>query len=349
MNNYNVQKNKARNNYRAFIRYDDKRLTKTFKTKTEAVAWARKTIADLEDNNYRVDATNFGQVIDQYFELIDPIKPIGQSKRVSINTVKKHLGHYQLKDSDQKVLQQFIIHRRKNDGVAASTARQDISYIGTVYKAAEALMNLKPRVAEHKAAMEYLKSLDVIAQSDERDRRVSDEEIALIVDDYEGGKGRMPLADWIEFAVNTAMRMGEIASLRWDDLSKDGTSIIIRQRKHPKKKRDQKVPLLPAARKVIARQERKGSKIFKDSPESIGQMFKKSADKAGIEDVRFHDLRHEGTSRLFDHGFDSMVVAVFTGHRDVNMLRRYTHMNAQRILEMAEQPRRVEPPLLVAV
>jgi hypothetical protein len=51
--------------------------------------------------------------------------------------------------------------------------------------------------------------------------------------------------------------------------------------------------------------------------------------RAGIEDLRFHDLRHEATTRLFEKGLNIMEVASITGHKDLRMLRRYTHLKAE--------------------
>ena len=49
----------------------------------------------------------------------------------------------------------------------------------------------------------------------------------------------------------------------------------------------------------------------------------------GIEGLRFHDLRHEATSRFFEKGLNIMEVASITGHKDLRMLRRYTHLKAE--------------------
>ncbi|HSH29130.1 MAG TPA: tyrosine-type recombinase/integrase [Thiohalobacter sp.] len=55
--------------------------------------------------------------------------------------------------------------------------------------------------------------------------------------------------------------------------------------------------------------------------------------QAGLSDLRFHDLRHEATSRLFEKGFNIMEVASITGHQYLKMLKRYTHMDARRLAE----------------
>lgn len=65
----------------------------------------------------------------------------------------------------------------------------------------------------------------------------------------------------------------------------------------------------------------------------IGQMsvihsFANACSKAGITGLRFHDLRHEATSRLFERGFGIQQVAAITGHKTLQMLKRYTHLRA---------------------
>ncbi|MHB1580757.1 MAG: site-specific integrase [Acidithiobacillus sp.] len=63
--------------------------------------------------------------------------------------------------------------------------------------------------------------------------------------------------------------------------------------------------------------------------DSITQAFDRARKRAGIEDLRFHDLRHEATSRLFEKGFNPMEVSAITGHKTLQMLKRYTHLRAE--------------------
>ena len=57
--------------------------------------------------------------------------------------------------------------------------------------------------------------------------------------------------------------------------------------------------------------------------------FKRARDRAGIADLRFHDLRHTATTRLFERGLGIMEVASITGHEDLRMLKRYTHIKPE--------------------
>tara|TARA_Y100001934_G_scaffold206423_1_gene244092 strand:+ start:34 stop:306 length:273 start_codon:yes stop_codon:yes gene_type:complete len=57
--------------------------------------------------------------------------------------------------------------------------------------------------------------------------------------------------------------------------------------------------------------------------------WRRACCRAGISDLRFHDLRHEATSRFFEKGLNLMEVAAITGHKDLRMLQRYTHLRAE--------------------
>jgi integrase len=145
-------------------------------------------------------------------------------------------------------------------------------------------------------------------------------------------------------AVATAMRLGEIVGLQWENLDEATRTIIIRERKHPTKKatNHQKVPLpfvtctvgsqLIDPLQIMLRQPsawaRKG-RIFPHAAQSVWRAFQRATDDTGIVDLRFHDLRHDGAPRLFEAGSSIEQLALVTGHRDWNMLRRYTQLGAE--------------------
>ena len=63
--------------------------------------------------------------------------------------------------------------------------------------------------------------------------------------------------------------------------------------------------------------------------EAVKRSYMRAIRQAGIEDLRFHDLRHEATTRLFEKGLNTVEVASITGRKDLRMLRRYTHRKAE--------------------
>ncbi|WP_312065064.1 tyrosine-type recombinase/integrase [Brevundimonas sp.] len=115
--------------------------------------------------------------------------------------------------------------------------------------------------------------------------------------------------------------------------------LTIRDRKDPRTKsgNDQRIPLLsvsgfdPVAIIEEQRLTRTNSelRIFPFNHRSAGTAFSRACRDLGIVDLHFHDLRHEGTSRLFEAGFQIPQVALVTGHKDWKMLRRYTHLRPE--------------------
>ena len=74
-------------------------------------------------------------------------------------------------------------------------------------------------------------------------------------------------------------------------------------------------------------------KVWNIGPDAISQDFARACQNAGISGLHFHDFRHEATSRLFEKGFDTMEVSTITGHKTLQMLKRYTHLRAEDLAE----------------
>jgi Phage integrase family. len=70
-------------------------------------------------------------------------------------------------------------------------------------------------------------------------------------------------------------------------------------------------------------------RVFDTTYEAIHLSFARACKRAAIEDLRFHDLRHEATSRFFEKGLNPVQVAAITGHKTLQMLKRYTHLKAE--------------------
>jgi integrase len=131
------------------------------------------------------------------------------------------------------------------------------------------------------------------------------------------------------------MRQDEISRLRWEDADLAKRVAVIRNRKHPRDKsgNDQTIALVADAGwdpilLVLEQAERTGrhGRIFPYDGRSVGAAFRRACRELGINDLRFHDLRHETASRLFEAGYQIPEVALVTGHRDWKMLRRYTNL-----------------------
>jgi len=131
----------------------------------------------------------------------------------------------------------------------------------------------------------------------------------------------------VSLAIETGMRRSEIINMRWPDIKFKSRTLQI-----PKTKTGvpRTIPLtLKAVRIFNSLQRNINGVVFDISADSVSHAFKRACKRAGIDDLRFHDLRHEAVTRFFEMGLNVMEVAAISGHRDLRMLQRYTHLKAE--------------------
>ena len=144
----------------------------------------------------------------------------------------------------------------------------------------------------------------------------------------------------IRLALYTGMRRGELLSARWQHFDPEKRTLLIPLTKngHPRK-----VPLDGAALAVIDRLPRSDDgRLLPLSDEAVKLAWKRLIKRARIVDLHFHDLRHEAISHFFERGLSVPEVALISGHKDVRMLFRYTHLKpedvAARLASTEKQP-----------
>ena len=134
----------------------------------------------------------------------------------------------------------------------------------------------------------------------------------------------------IEFAIETAMRRSEILSLRWENIDREYTMATLRDTKNGLKR---EVPLTKKAKQVIRSLPEQGEYVFPASDCAVRHAWERLVRRAGIKNLRFHDLRHEAVSRFFELGLSVPEVALISGHKDYRMLARYTHLETCKVLQ----------------
>ena len=131
-------------------------------------------------------------------------------------------------------------------------------------------------------------------------------------------------------AVETAMRRGELLSLTWSNLDLDEQLAYLPETKNGEKRT---VPLSPVAQDILNSLPRSAQKVFPTSANAVRLAWERVKRRARIADLRFHDLRHEAISRLFEAGLSLPEVALISGHKDPRMLLRYTHLTAKSVVK----------------
>ena len=142
-------------------------------------------------------------------------------------------------------------------------------------------------------------------------------------------KQKNPLiAPIIIFAVETGMRRSEMLELRWFDINKDKRTAKLINTKNGE---DRIVPLTRNAFEVLQTLEQDKEVVFPITANCLQLAWRRVKKNADIDDLRFHDLRHEAISRFFEHGLTVPEVALISGHKDIRQLFRYTHLMPQKI------------------
>lgn len=167
-----------------------------------------------------------------------------------------------------------------------------------------------------------------------RDRRFTAREERQIFR-YAYGHVNPELYSIIILALESAMRQGEILNLRWEHINLKTRIVHLLETKNGTK-RD--VPLSVKARDALIRMEvQTKGKVFNYTSQGLKSTWRFMRIKLGIEDLHFHDMRHEAVSRLFELGtLDMMEIAAISGHKSLSMLKRYTHLKANKLVRKLE-------------
>jgi integrase len=341
--------------WRAQVRRKGRYLSQTFKRNTAAQEWARaiETRIDRGETPTRMDrleappptakirANTFGQLIDLH---VQDMKGVGRaprrSKDATLQALNAQLGGLRLDELTRERFIQFGRDRARR-GAGPVTVNIDFSYIRLVISHAAAVHGVAVSPEPVELARIALKRLGIIGKSRARERRPTANELERLIGYLDANPRQLiPMGRIVRFAVATAMRQDEITRVRWADIDAEGRTIIVRDRKDPRDKtgNDQKTPLLDAtgfdAWALIEEQKSVAGRddcVFPYNGRSIGAAFRRACRELGIDDLHFHDLRHEAASRLFEAGLSIEQVALVTGHKDWKMLKRYTHLRPEHL------------------
>lgn len=294
---------------------------KTFETKTRAETWVRQVEGAMDQGLFvsvgEAEHTTLAEVMDRYDREVVPRMKAPRQIRSCARLLKHSLGHYTLAALSAQVLAGY--RDRRLATVGRQTVRHDLSLISRILNTAMKDWGIYLPHGNPVARMR------VPAMPPARARRlVGDEEFRLRAAAARYGGEIGPI---LCFAIETAMRRGEIAAMQWAHLDRRARVLRIPDTKTGEPRR---VPLSSAALAVLDELPRRmDGRVWTLRPDSISQAFERVRKAAGIDGLTFHDLRHEATSRLFEKGLNPMEVAAITGHKTLQMLKRYTHLRAE--------------------
>jgi integrase len=306
------------------------RESKTFRKKEFARTYGTKRVRELENpDSAQQKSVPLYVLLDKFMEEPDLWDKAGRTKQYVIKLLRDceivKIESNKLRTSD------LIQHckDRKAAGAGGATIYHDIAYLRAIMKRAKPVFDIVANFQIFEEAVPVLIDMGLIGKSQKRTRRPTSEELERLKIGLKkreshrpNGKTRIPFTDILEFSILTCMRVGEVCKLRWEDLNQEHKTILVRDRKDPRKKQGNHmiVPLLGESFDIALKQQNTNSLIFPYNPRSVSAGFQRVRNDLGIKDLRYHDLRREGASRLFEKGYSIEEVAQVTGHRNLNIL-----------------------------
>ncbi|NIE67431.1 site-specific integrase [Burkholderia sp. Ax-1719] len=302
---------------------------RTFDRRPAAQAWLDRRERELAEPGARESVKQedpvLADVIDRYIR--ESKRDLGRTKKQVLGAIKAApIG--QLRCSQLK--SQSYVSFAQGLKVQPQTVENYMSHLSPVVTVARPAWGYPIDDKEFSDARVVLKQLGQVGKSKQRDRRPTPDELDRILRHYEEmdqrERAEIPMQKIIVFAMFSTRRQEEITTIEWSDYERD--RVLVRDMKHPGQKvgNDTWCDLPPEAARVVDSIPKGKGPIFPFNHRSISASFTRACSFLGIEDLHFHDLRHEGTSRLFEMGGNIPHVAAVTGHRTWNSLKRYTHL-----------------------
>lgn len=305
--------------------------SKTFDRKIDAEQWTRDIENEMDRGVFvsrkEAESTTLYEALDRFIdEYIPNLKMVANETRRAKAIQKREIANLYMATIRTKHIAEFI-KEREGEGVKPNTIRLDLAILSRLFEVAatdwgmESLSNPVKRARKPKLNGGRTRRLQPAQHKDEK----SEEERLL----NECGTRFRPV---VQFAIETAMRRSEIANLRWENVDLKNRTAYLGETKNQS---ERTVPLSPTAIDILKTIPRRISgTVFGMSENAITIAMRRARDNAKLKDLTFHDLRHEATSRLFENtDLDLLEIAEITGHKNLQMLKRYTHLRSERLAD----------------
>jgi integrase len=310
------------------------RESQTFDRRQAAVAWSVRREEELRKPGAlgrKIDDPKLADVIDRY--VAESEKQIGRTKAQVLRKIKTfdvaELRCREITSADLISMAQAL-------PVTPQTRMNYMSHLAAVFAVARPMWGYPLDQQAIKDAFTVAKRMGVTSKGASRDRRPTIEELDRLMDHFADIKTRrpstLPMQRIIPFAIFSTRRQEEIVRILWADYQPPdhghSARVMVRDMKNPGDKIGNNVwcDLPSEASAYIEAMPRSDDRIFPYSTDGISAAFTRACQVLGIEDLHFHDLRHEGVSRLFEIGWNIPQVATVSGHRSSTSLKRYSHL-----------------------
>jgi integrase len=328
--------------WRAFVRVKGfPAQTKVFRLKSEAKEWAEQEEANLKAGKYVPSSSRtVDELIQKYRDDVLAFrKNNGGNQRFLLNWWSDKIGNLKVQEVTPQLLDAMRNRLRRSKNKAGrihspANVNRYFSLISAVFRSAV----LWGWIRENP-----MRDITKIPETPGRTRFLSREECRDLLDACK--KSRQPLLyEIVLLTLSTGGRRGEIMSLMWEDVDFENRFITFRQTKNGE---DRNVPLSSEMFALLEARRKPKGKLYPSNGSRypsrdkqyfcVRHAFSTVCKKVGLENFRFHDLRHTAASYLAMSGASLLDIAEILGHKSLSMTRRYAHLTQSHLHEAVER------------
>jgi|ETNmetMinimDraft_18_1059904.scaffolds.fasta_scaffold02115_6 integrase len=302
-------------------------VTKTFTSREAAKSWTKATEIRMERGEFNPDSSiTVEELIKRYAKEVVPKQSGSNPALYRCNTLRRMLGKHRVAELTPAILASYRDERLQT--IQPNSLRREFGLLSAAINTA--VIDWGISIPSNPVQFVRVPKFD-----DRRDRRLEDGEEEKLLNTAPPQYQR-----YIIVALETAMRRGELLRMRKSHIDFGKRTLLIPVTKNDKPRT---IPLSTRAIKAIKDQLQifsdpnvisieRDPLVFSFSLRMFRRTFDRIREKLHMKDWKPHDLRHEATSRLFEKGLNIMEVASITGHEDLKMLKRYTHIKPESLV-----------------
>jgi len=298
---------------------------RTFFNLRDAKLWARKVERDVDlgIQDIKPVLVTIGEAFNRYLIEVTPRKKSAAIEQYRIQAWLLHpLSRRILGDLK---LSHLAVWRDEqiNKGYSANTIRLHLAVLSHLYT-----------IAQHEWGYEDLKNpvqhLHKPKLPSTREIRITDEDISTLIHHTQSPY----LPSLIRLALLTGMRRSELIKLHWNDIDLERQLIYLTDTKNGE---NRQVPIFNQVNVLLQEIEKDDGQLFPIKEHAVSVAFRRAVKRSGLANISFHTLRHEAITRFFEKGLSIPEVASISGHKSWAMLRRYTHLQSQKLINKLEE------------
>jgi len=301
--------------------------TKTFATKSDAEKWARAIESEIDKGQFvnvsEAQRTTLGDVIARYLAEVTPTMKGASEDTIRLKAiVRKPIARWSMANLSAARIAAYRDERLKE--VSAGTVIRELAYLSAIINHARKEWGINvPNPVQMVRKPQSPQS---------RSRVLIDDEVSKLLMALEPTGRR---SHWtkpaVQLALATAMRRGELLSLRWEHIDLQGRTAFLPDTKNGESRT---VPLSTAAVQVLAGLPRHISgMVIPVRFFTLDAAFKRGVRRAGLDGVRFHDLRRTAITRMAEKLPNVIELAAVSGHKSLMVLKRYYRPTASELAQ----------------